>query len=246
MRMKNCMLGLVLICAAAASARADVIALWNFNDAVSNSTGGALEFLVDRGAGAMISDFSAANIGNAAGTVINSQGEDTAGLSLRLSGSANNGRDLIWMASTAGYESILVSFAVQGTSTGFDLNQFYYSTNSGGSWQAFGPVFDPPASFGLQSFDLGPILQLNDNPYASFRIIFDGATSGSGNNRLDNLVVSGNPIRILPPPLRAVPEPSTWMLTLAGLAFAGAAQRRGIGRKRLAGNRTREPRGGRG
>jgi hypothetical protein len=232
------MLYLALLCLLTAPAKADIIALWNFNDAVSGSTGGAFEFLVDLGTGAMSSTFTAGSIGNAGGTLVNAQEDDLAGLALRLSGSGNNGRDLAWMAGTAGYESIVVSFATQRTATGFSRNQFFYSLDAGSSWTAFGDVFDPLASYGLQSFDLGAIAGLNDNPNAAFRIVFDGATSGSGNNRLDNLVVSGTLIPEPPPPAEAVPEPSTMILTLVGLACLCAS------RACLAGAGRRTPPGG--
>jgi hypothetical protein len=222
--MKKCVLCLALLWALAPAAEADTIALWNFNDAVASSTGGALEFLVDRGAGVMFSSFPAASVGNIGGTLVNSQEGDPAGQALRLTGNGNNGLDLVWQAGTAGYESIVVSFASQRSGTGFSRNRFYYSADSGGTWTSFGDVFDPPSAYGLLSFDLSAVALLNDNPNAAFRIVFDGASSGSGNNRLDNLLVSGSLIPEPPPPPEAVPEPSTMILTVVGLAFAGAAR----------------------
>jgi hypothetical protein len=166
----------------------EVISLWNFNDAISGTTGGAQEFGVDYGNGTMTSTFNPSNIMNAAGSSINRQGDDPAGQALRLSGYANNGKTLAWMVSTAGFNGIDVGFAMQRTSTGFKENQFQYSVDSGSTW----------------------------NPDAGFRIIFGGATSSSGSNRMDNLVLSGNPI--VPPVSTAVPEPSTIGLLLTGLA----------------------------
>jgi hypothetical protein len=200
----------------AVSGWADSLALWNFNDGL---------FEIDRGSGAMTSTFGAANIGQLAGSEINGQEGDPAGQALRLANSANNGRDLTWFVSTRGYDSIAVSFATSGTATGFSSNQFQYTVNAGLTWNSFGTPFDPATSFALQLFDLSGIPAVNDNEGAGFRIVFDAATTASGNNRIDNLLVSGDRIPE-PPPVTPVPEPSTISLTLAGIALVGYTCRR--------------------
>jgi len=194
----------------------ETIALWNFNDAVSGATGGANEFLVDRGSGTMTSDFTPASIGNTAGTALNSQDGDPAGQALSIKSNVNNGKSLFWHVSTSGYESIGVSFAAQRTGTGFSQNQFQYSLDSGSSWLNLGDLFSPATSFSLKIFDLSGIAALNNNDAIAFRIIFDGATSATGNNRIDNLLVSGSPIT--PPVTTPVPEPVPIALIGAGLA----------------------------
>jgi PEP-CTERM motif len=49
---------------------------------------------------------------------------------------------------------------------------------------------------------------LNDNPNASFRIVFNGASAanGLGNNRIDNLTISATAL--------PVPEPPSWLVAL--------------------------------
>lgn len=206
----------LLLILTTATVKGDTIAVWNFNDAISGTSGGELEFLVDRGSGTMASDFVLLNIGNASGSTLNSNSGDPAGRALRLSSSANNGNSLTWNVSTEGFDSIGISFAIRRTSTGFNNNQFFYSIDSGVSWTSFGNSFNPDTSFSLQDFGLGGIQELNDNPNAGFRILFDGASSSSGNNRIDNLVIWGDPI--MPPVTTVVPESSTLALTISGLA----------------------------
>lgn len=203
----------------AACAHADTIAVWNFNDAIPGITGGAKEFIVSRGFGTMTSDFIPANIGNYGGSVINSQNGDPAGKALGLVGSANNGRSLTWFAGTAGFDSIWIGFALQRSGTGFAEDQFLYSVDFGASWTSFAPYFSPGTAFALQAFDLSSIETLNNNPGAGFRIVFGGATSPTGNNRIDNLVVAGSPAAV-PPGTTPVPEPSTLVLATAGIAFS--------------------------
>jgi len=104
----------------------------------------------------------------------------------------------------------VVSFATQGTSTGFNSNQFQYSLD-GLNFIDFGPPYTPAAVFGTLPlvFTLTSIVGLNNNPNAAFRIVFNGATSSTGNNRIDNIVVEGTG--------ETIPEPTTALLLLSGL-----------------------------
>jgi hypothetical protein len=195
----------VLICLAAyEAARADELAVWNFNDSNLN---------VDRGNGTLTSNLIVANILFAAGTTNNARQGDIAGQALSLQGGtgvANNGRNLTFNVSTLGFSNIVVSFATQGTSTGFNSNQFQYSLD-GINFIDFGPPYVPLSAFGSLPvvFTLSSILGLNNNPIAAFRIVFNGATSSTGTNRIDNFVVEGASA--------TVPEPMSVMLLLTGL-----------------------------
>lgn len=195
---------LVLFCAAQAT-RADEIGVWNFNDSNLN---------VDRGSGTITTTITAANILFAAGTTNNARQGDAAGQALSLqggTGTANNGRHLTFNVSTLGFSNIVVSFATQGTSTGFNSNQFQYSLD-GINFVDFGTPYTPATAFGSVPivFTLASIVGLNDNPNAAFRIIFNGATSATGTNRIDNFVVEGTP--------SGVPEPATLVLLITGLS----------------------------
>ena len=186
------------------AALADPIAIWNFNDS---------DLAVDHGAGTLVSNFNVANIGFAAGTTNNARLGDPAGQALSLQGgtnNANNGRNITVTVSTVGYVNIIVSFATQGTATGFNTNQFQYSLD-GATFVDFGSPYAPPTAFGTVPivFNLGGITGLNNNPNAAFRIVFNGATSATGTNRIDNFVVEGSST--------TVPEPATLALLGSGL-----------------------------
>ncbi|HKY28497.1 MAG TPA: PEP-CTERM sorting domain-containing protein [Pyrinomonadaceae bacterium] len=192
---------LVLLFAAQPSpVRADEIAIWNFND--SNLS-------VDHGIGSLITSFPSFIF--ASGTTLNARQGDAALQALSLAGIANNGQSITFSVSTVGFGSISVSFATQRTSTGFNSNQFQYSLD-GVTFIDFSAPYNPAASFSVVAFDLSGIAGLINNPNATFRIVFNGATSSTGNNRLDNLVVEGTPLEGDP-----VPEPATLALLATGV-----------------------------
>jgi hypothetical protein len=206
----------LLFFAASQAAVADELAVWNFNDSDLN---------VDHGSGTLTSNLNGANILFAAGTTNNARLGDPAGQALSLQGgtsNANNGRNLTFNVSTAGFSNIIVSFATQGTSTGFNSNQFQYSLD-GINFIDFGAPYVPATAFGSLPFvfSLVGIGGLNNNPNAAFRIVFNGATSSTGNNRIDNIVVEGTNASVA-----SIPEPTTAVLLLSGLGGLYKVRRR--------------------
>jgi hypothetical protein len=212
----NLICAVLIFLAASQAARADELAVWNFNDSNLN---------VDHGSGTLTTTINTANISFAAGTTNNARQGDIAGQALSLqggTGTANNGRNITLNVSTVGFSNIVVSFATQGTSTGFNSNQFQYSLD-GVSFINFGSPFAPATAFGAVPvvFSLAAIAGLNNNPNAAFRIVFNGATSSTGNNRIDNIVVEGTTIDTA-----EVPEPTSVMMLLSGLAGIYKAAKR--------------------
>lgn len=202
-----------LLVATAPAALADELAIWNFNDS---------DLTVDHGSGTLSTTLNAANVLFAAGTTNNARLGDPAGQALSLQGgtsTANNGRNITFNVSTLGFANIVVSFATQGTSTGFNSNQFQYSLD-GNNFVNFGAPFTPPSAFGSVPivFSLAGIAGLDDNPNAAFRIVFNGASSSTGTNRIDNFVVEGTP--------SGVPEPASAILLISGLSTLYGVRKR--------------------
>jgi hypothetical protein len=209
----NLICAVLIFFAGSQAALADELAIWNFNDSDLN---------VDHGSGTLTSNLNLVNILFAAGTTNNARQGDPAGQALSLqggTGTANNGRNLTFNVSTLGFSNIVVSFATQGTSTGFNNNQFQYSLD-GLTFINFASPYVPATAFGSLPlvFSLAAITGLNNNANAAFRIVFNGAASSTGTNRVDNIVVEGTNATI--------PEPATALLLLSGLSGLYKLKRR--------------------
>lgn len=229
------MLRLTLLTAltAAAPASAAVIAHWNFNDlsttgglpsnanvtSYASSSGTALLTLT--GWTSRDGTTSPHGISNFTGSAVNALGADVSGQALALQGGAasgtpNNGASAIFSFDLTGYENPVLSFATQRTSTGFNSNQFAWSTD-GVNFTDVGAPYNAATSFALQSLDLSAENALDDAAAVFVRITFSGATSNAGNNRLDNIQLNATAI---------VPEPSAAALA-AVAALALRHRRRG-------------------
>jgi len=117
-----------------------------------------------------------------------------------------------------GYADPILTFATQRTGTGFNSNQVAYSTDNT-TFTNFLSPYNAPTSFALQTFDFSSINVLDGAATAYFRITLNGATSGAGNNRFDNIQINATVNSTT-----AVPEPSTVpALLLLGLGISGRA-----------------------
>lgn len=103
-----------------------------------------------------------------------------------------NGRYMILSFPTTGYENIILSFRVQGTSSGFNSSIVEYSDDAGVNWYNAPSNFTIPLSFETRTIDFSSITSVNDNPDFEIRITLNGASSGTGNNRYDNIKLSGD------------------------------------------------------
>jgi hypothetical protein len=177
-----------------------------FSDGVpaGAATRGIATFIGTSTASAVISPAPTAGIA----LIIQGQGDGT------NTGTPNNGSQILFTVPTTGYENIKVSFATQRTTTGFGTaapNLIEYSLDSGASWLTTDLVgaglFTPATSFTLQTFDFASVSGINNLGHAQFRITFDGATASVGNNRIDNLLVSGTAV---------IPEPTTLSFLILG------------------------------
>jgi hypothetical protein len=181
-----------------------LIAGWDFQTTTNGGTAGAAKpnsptvFVANVGTGTMYlngtngsSSWSASSeLDSFSGTALNpgtglsTTTTGTACLAL-LGGTSNsaNGKFIVFKFSMTGLSNLIVSYATQKTSTGFSSQIWEYSTN-GTTWLPIQTV-TPPASFAVTT--LNAVSGLNNTSTAYLRLNGTGATSASGNNRLDNI-----------------------------------------------------------
>ncbi len=120
------------------------------------------------------------------------------GQSYSLVNSSANGKSIVIKVSTLGFENPILTFSTRGTSTGFNTHTWAWSIN-GTTFTNFGSnTAITSATYTLQTLDFSSIDDLDNKSSAYFRLTLSGATSPSGNNRLDNIVTSAT--QIVSPP----------------------------------------------
>jgi hypothetical protein len=172
-------------------------------------------------------------ITNFGGTLTNAVGVTPAGQALALQGGiisgstnvVNNGAMMILSFNLLNHVDPILSFASQRTSTGFGPstgpNSVSYSTDNS-TYTPFA-TYSPVSSFtspnGLHTFDFTAINALDHASTVYLKLTFNGATNGSGNNRLDNIQLNAT----------SSPIP----LPAAAFVFVGVAGAAGVARRRF-------------
>ena len=193
-----------------------VFAYWNFNS-LSITTANApgvgdvpLTIAADFGAAQM----SLANYGGTVrtfvGSTVNAQSGDPAGQAIAMiEADGGEGTFLEFSFDMTNLASLTIDYWSRTTATGYQSNQWSWSSD-GLNFTNFGAVIThPDTSTSGYSFNLSTSA-LDDVTTAYLRYTLNGATSESGNNRIDNITFSATTIE-------AVPEPSTYALIAIGL-----------------------------
>ncbi|MDX9948997.1 MAG: chitobiase/beta-hexosaminidase C-terminal domain-containing protein [Candidatus Syntrophosphaera sp.] len=184
----------------------DLIHYWNFNDdtPVDDSTNWDQPIDAKIGTGELkYYDISEAY--SYGGTTINGiDDEENGGSFSPRSGpdNENNGKHFDLIAPTTGYENIVLSYATRGTSTGFKTQTIYYSIDGGTNYTSFTEIPGRNVtSWSVQTIDFSSVIGANDNPNFVIRIVLDGATGATGNNRFDNIRIMGDDLGGGDPPV---------------------------------------------
>ncbi|HSW47437.1 MAG TPA: PEP-CTERM sorting domain-containing protein [Phycisphaerae bacterium] len=157
---------------------------------------------------------AADNFGSFTGSTLNDiRPTPFAGGSFSPVGTGNNSKYFLLVLNDA-LENVVLSYATRGTSTGFGTHAYEYSTNGGSTWTSAGSqAANKTTTWSTLSLNLGNVFNATRGAEMNLiKITVSGATSATGNNRFENMLITGE---IVP---EIVPEPATLgLLALGGL-----------------------------
>jgi hypothetical protein len=232
-------IAMLVVAGAAAAAQADVIAYWNFNAAPSAANTfnggqvGPLSTAITSGAGSislangLILNSAAANaaangnVGSFGGSTLGGVSGEVAGQALSITAgiagagsapfAANGGQVIFSIDASSVVSGLTMSYATRGTATGFNAQNWAYSTDNGSTWIPTTTYSGALTStFVLRTVALPATGAAYGNSNLLVRLTVAGATNASGNNRIDNVLIEG----VVPTPASAA------ILGLGGLVAA--------------------------
>ncbi len=179
----------------------EIIHYWNFNENIpESSTNWTQPIPANIGSGTISYNFTQA---------YSFSGTDLNGIDAEVSGGAfcprggtvtdeipeNNGNFFVIYSPTTYFKNIGLSYIARRTATGFATQTISYSLN--GAEFIDITVHNVPESSSWESsqvvnIDFSSIPETNNNPYFHIRFTLDGASTASGNNRIDNIKLSGD------------------------------------------------------
>jgi endonuclease I len=137
------------------------------------------------------SDTGAGTLDSSGWTGVIESFSGVSGQSYVLQGVFGNGSHIDFRCSTLGWGGLVLTFQTRGTSTGFDLGTWSWSTN-GSTFTTLTGVNTATrnTSFSPRTVDLSAIPALNHAANVTFRYTLNGATSDLANNRIDNFAIN--------------------------------------------------------
>jgi hypothetical protein len=130
------------------------------------------------------------------GSSLNLLFNNSEGRGLRVRNPTLN-RHLLFHLPTVGYENLNFQYVVKKTINGVDKQLIQFQIHPDSSWVFINDTINVTDNFQLINLDLSLITQASNNPFFKIRILFEGDNIGnlSGNNRFDNISLSGSSIK---------------------------------------------------
>ncbi|HOH21914.1 MAG TPA: fibronectin type III domain-containing protein [Bacteroidales bacterium] len=187
-----------------------VIANWNFNDLVAAPNTSTV-ITADVGTGTLYLDGTHGSSTWSTATP-NPQltaftgyaaGDAPSGMAIALANSSSNGQGVVFVFSTEQMENIQLAFIVRGSTSGFTSHAWSYSVDNG---TTFVPIDgnNTASATGFpvwQEVDFSSVTGLNNQETVYLKLVVDGCSSASGNNRIDNFTITGTAMVALSTPV---------------------------------------------
>lgn len=127
------------------------------------------------------------------GNVLNDPRDNpSASQAVAIASTSANGKSVVFKFSMAGFQNLQLSYAQRGTATGFSTETWSYSTDGVNFTELETINGTNVTTFTLREVDFTSATTLNDAADVYIKLTVDGCTSGSGNNRIDNVVFRAN------------------------------------------------------
>ncbi len=125
-----------------------------------------------------------------AGTTLNDpRTTPIAGNALTIANQSANGQSVIFKFSMTGYQNAIFTFSTRGTTEGFNSHQWAWSVD-GTSFTNFGDnTARTETTFETDTLLLSAITEINNAATVYLKLTISGATSITGNNRIDNVLI---------------------------------------------------------
>jgi len=174
----------------------NAIYYWNFNtNAPTSPATWTPPLLSDIGTGQITYNFDSTT--SFGGSILNGETGEVAGGSLvPVAGTdlVNNGKYFEMAVPTTGYENIILSYANRGTTTGFSSQEVLYSLDGMNFTTLTTFTGTNVTAWSVKVVDFSAVAGSADNPNFKIRILVDGASNSTGNNRFDNIKINGDPV----------------------------------------------------
>jgi len=178
---------------AAASNNAPRVYVANFGSGTLHldGTNGASSWIAlpTTGGSNQVTAFSGTSLNAGPGFSTNNFGPSALALVSATSNSAN-GQSIVFRFSMANRKDLAVSYATRGSASGFTSHTWFYSTNAS-NWTEMS-VQTGRNNTNFTAINLPVITNVDGASDVFLRMTVTGATSSSGNNRLDNVQIAAN------------------------------------------------------
>jgi endonuclease I len=199
---------LLVVAAASVQAQTETVAYWNFNSlsiptaSAPGSGGVPTSITANLGTGTLSLSGWTGLVDDFGGSTINAVGTDPAEESLSLVSSTGNGSYIELQLNLADYADPILTFATRGTSSGYTTGTWSYSVGGGSFTNVTGVnTATTSTTFAVATVDLTAIDAVDGQANVRLRYTVSGATTTTGNNRIDNLVVAATVTRDTTAPL---------------------------------------------
>ena len=186
----------------------DIVCAWTFDGLTGANSGASntekvIPANTEWGAGTFYADGTngSDNLNNGENPEINAFGGNvlndprdnpSASQAVAIASTSANGKSVVFKFSMAGFQDLQLSYAQRGTATGFNTETWSYSTDGVNFTEMETISGTNVTTFTLREVNFTAATALNDAANVYIKLTVDGCSSGSGNNRIDNVVFRAN------------------------------------------------------